>query len=73
MNELELQSPKDGHSQNTPSEYEAPAIESVLTPEELEREVLYAGTAVHQTFVIKCKHRRRHDTIYLRYLSSLKA
>lgn len=24
--------------------YEAPCIEAVLTPEELEREVLYAGT-----------------------------
>ena len=26
--------------------YEAPQIESVITPEELEREVAYAGTSV---------------------------
>jgi hypothetical protein len=28
------------------SSYEAPRIEAVLTPEELEREVLYAGNSV---------------------------
>jgi len=34
-----------GAETNRPSgEYEAPAIEQVLTPADLEREVLYAGT-----------------------------
>jgi len=28
------------------AEYEAPRIEAVLTPEELEREVLYAGELI---------------------------
>ena len=28
-----------------PSTYEAPSVETVLTPEDLEREVEYAGTA----------------------------
>ena len=30
------------------SEYEAPRIQLVLTPEELEREVLYAGNVTSQ-------------------------
>jgi hypothetical protein len=38
-NELETPSPAGE------SEYEAPGIEAVLTPEELEREVLYGGGA----------------------------
>jgi hypothetical protein len=29
----------------TPGSYEAPGIETVLTPEDLEREVIYAGPA----------------------------
>ena len=32
--------PREGQSSD---EYEAPAVEAVLTPEELEREVLYGG------------------------------
>jgi len=31
---------------HNPAPYEAPRIETVLTPEELEREVLYAGNSV---------------------------
>ncbi len=31
---------------SNPAPYEAPRIEAVLTPEELEREVLYAGNSI---------------------------
>ena len=38
------------HQQSQPTlQYEAPHIELVLTPEELEREVLYAGGAPSPT------------------------
>jgi hypothetical protein len=33
------------HSVEPPAGYEPPRVERVLTPAELEREVLYAGTA----------------------------
>jgi hypothetical protein len=35
-----------GEKEVLASAYEAPHIESVLTPDELEREVLYAGSPV---------------------------
>lgn len=41
MNPLEKQGQQDEPAQ--PDSYEPPCIESVLTAEELEREVLYAG------------------------------
>jgi hypothetical protein len=40
MNE-DRKSPED--AEPTPSAYEAPAIEDTITPEEMEREVHYAG------------------------------
>ena len=36
---------RDGAEVAAPSTYEAPRIETVLTPEDLEREVQYAGGA----------------------------
>jgi hypothetical protein len=33
--------------ENLQTDYESPQIESVLSPERLEREVLYAGTVSH--------------------------
>ena len=42
MNTDKGNSPPDTLSPGMPR-YEAPRIESILTPEELEREVLYAG------------------------------
>lgn len=43
---LELQTPNTAEVQpNDVAEYQAPQIESVLSAEELEREVFYAGTA----------------------------
>ncbi|BCM90433.1 hypothetical protein IAD21_02286 [Abditibacteriota bacterium] len=41
--EIEPKSDESASAQNTSAAYEAPAIESVLTPESLEREVHYAG------------------------------
>jgi hypothetical protein len=35
--------PPDAREQRTPAEYEGPRIEKVLSPVELDREVLYAG------------------------------
>lgn len=40
--------------QNETTQYEAPAIESVMTPEELEREVAYAGTGPQISRPIQC-------------------
>lgn len=44
MNPLEKQGQEDEPAQ--PDSYEPPCIESVLTAEELEREVLYAGRPI---------------------------
>jgi hypothetical protein len=41
MNQQPQETPQE--KQVSASAYEAPQIESVLTPDELEREVLYAG------------------------------
>jgi hypothetical protein len=40
-----IQAPEDyrGEDDKEPGAYEAPGIESVLTPEALEREILYGG------------------------------
>ena len=37
------QEPRDQYERVVPRDYEPPRVERVLTPAELEREVLYAG------------------------------
>ena len=39
----DLPQARDGAEAGAPAAYDAPRIETVLTPEELEREVEYAG------------------------------
>ena len=48
MNDQNLEKQNDSTSDPAPftQSYEAPHVESVLTPEELEREVLYAGNVI---------------------------
>lgn len=45
---MENQSQNENHNEvpADPAAYEAPRIETVLTPEELEREVFYAGAVL---------------------------
>ena len=40
---------RDGAEVDAPSTYEAPTIETVLTPADLEREVAYAGALGSET------------------------
>jgi len=44
MSESPHEDPSHDSDEKTSSEYESPAIESVVTPNDLEREVQYAGT-----------------------------
>jgi hypothetical protein len=42
--------PADGSAEApSPTDYQAPRVERVLTPEELEREILYAGATPSET------------------------
>ena len=46
MNHLPIDEPATVATEIPYKEYEAPAIEIVLTPDELAREVLYAGKVI---------------------------
>ena len=44
-----MNEPQNANAEAADAEYEAPCIESVLTPEDLEREVAYAGGVAGST------------------------